>query len=173
MDPVLNIWCVIFNNVSWNFEIKDLRYRRYIDDDYRYRGKNEFPMDHMKAYHFKHRLLSLHEFKYFHYSVTLSSTETERIFWWLLRPWYYQYQDLWSWFQKYKLKDKKDLKFWFLSLKLMSRSVLVHLASNASLVHLAVHSLCTACTRIQLSAIQMHQETKGSAVQFLPKVSNT
>ena len=31
-----------------------------------------FPMDlHMKAYHFNHWLLSVHEFKYLHYSVTL------------------------------------------------------------------------------------------------------
>ena len=37
-------------------------------------GKNKFPTDlHMKAYHLNHWLLSLHELKYLHYSVTLSS----------------------------------------------------------------------------------------------------
>ena len=42
---------------------------------------------HMKAYHFNHWLLSLHEFRYLHYSVTLLS-RGGTCFWCLLRPWF-------------------------------------------------------------------------------------
>ena len=74
LDPVLNMWCVIFKQYFMKFWDKGFTLETkhwwwlYISE------KMKFPMDlHIKAYHLNHWLLSLYGFKYLHYSVTLSS----------------------------------------------------------------------------------------------------
>ena len=70
LDPVLNMWCVIFKQYFMTFWDKGFMLETkhwwwlYISD------KMKFPMDlHIKAYHLNHWLLSLYGFRYLLYSV--------------------------------------------------------------------------------------------------------
>ena len=78
LDPVLPTWFVLFKQYFMKFYVEDNTLMMTIE-------KMKFYIDiHIKAYHLNHKLMSLYDFKYLQYSVTLSS-----------RGWN-PYPDVWS-----------------------------------------------------------------------------